>query len=768
MTGSGVITRGAGVGGSLLTITGGSLTLGGNVTLSGANAVGARSALVRVRGGELILLPGATLRGNAGDGVCVEGGRFQMAGGRISENNGSGVSVTAGTFEMKGGSIEKNGGAKCNYGGGVKIAGGAFTMSGGTICENHARGFGGGVYLTRGAFEMRGGTMARNHADRCGGGAYLGGGSFKVRGGAQVTGNTVAASKTPGNLYLHLGTIAVVGALDGAQLGVTVARPGVETPITGEFDAGWATNARFASDNPAYAVACRQGAGGKVWLCLQPGKPEPPTITTQPSAPKDATYGSVFGTLKVAAKRADVNGGDQLVYAWHKSARGEVGDGDEKVGADAVYELPPGLPAGTHFYYCRVTASRKGAPSSGPINSTVAAVRVLPRSIADATLEVASAIYMSGPILPQITVTDGFIALVEGVDYAVKYENNTNAARAASEKAPTVTISGLGNYDPATWKSQKFTIDQAPIRVIGGTICEKTYDGGTDAQVSELFFDGLRAEERLTIGIDYAAGTPAFDSAFAGQNGKTVTGTAELLPSVKARNYDLIGAYRLTDARIAPRLAVLRWSGIATRTYDGKAASVGATVENLVPGECCEVFVTGGDAKNAGTHTAKARLDNGNYALSENSAQRYAIEKAVLTPRIGTKDGPVARAYRPDDRAFEGAAIELSGAVAGEHPTATARIEFVDADAGSDKPANARDIRLGDWAANYALSSDAIAGQRVPGACVFAASQAAPGAPTCLSRTATRVALSALAGASYRCGGAGAQDAWGAWQDVPT
>ncbi|MEF9895542.1 MAG: hypothetical protein RR843_07175 [Clostridia bacterium] len=98
LTGSGVITRGAGVGGSLLTITGGSLTLGGNVTLSGANAVGARSALVRVRGGELILLPGATLRGNAGDGVCVEGGRFQMAGGRISENNGSGVSVTAGTF----------------------------------------------------------------------------------------------------------------------------------------------------------------------------------------------------------------------------------------------------------------------------------------------------------------------------------------------------------------------------------------------------------------------------------------------------------------------------------------------------------------------------------------------------------------------------------------------------------------------------------------------------------------------------------------------
>ncbi|MEG1516490.1 MAG: hypothetical protein RSD95_16505, partial [Clostridia bacterium] len=86
------------------------------------------------------------------------------------------------------------------------------------------------------------------------------------------------------------------------------------------------------------------------------------------------------------------------------------------------------------------------------------------------------------------------------------------------------------------------------------------------------------------------------------------------------------------------------------------------------------------------------------------------IEKAVLTPRIGTKDGPVARAYRPDDRAFEGAAIELSGAVAGEYPTATARIEFVDADAGSDKPANARDIRLGDWAANYALSSDAIAG----------------------------------------------------------
>ncbi|MEG1814228.1 MAG: YDG domain-containing protein, partial [Clostridia bacterium] len=124
-----------------------------------------------------------------------------------------------------------------------------------------------------------------------------------------------------------------------------------------------------------------------------------------------------------------------------------------------------------------------------------------------------------------LTITGGSLTLGGNVTLS-----GANAEGAASEKAPTVTISGLGNYDPATWKSQKFTIDQAPIRVIGGTICEKTYDGGTDAQVSELFFDGLRAEERLTIGIDYVAGTPAFDSAFAGQNGKTVTGTAELLP----------------------------------------------------------------------------------------------------------------------------------------------------------------------------------------------------------------------------------------------
>ncbi|MEF9974706.1 MAG: YDG domain-containing protein, partial [Clostridia bacterium] len=795
LSGTGVIRRAAGFEGSLFTISGGSLTIADGVTLSGANAAGVTSALVSVRGGELILQAGGALQGNAGGGVYVGSGGFAMRGGRISGNRGraSGVRMVSGTFEMTGGDIVENGGVACSYGGGVRVSGGTFTMRGGRIAENEAQSYGGGVYVGGGTAHMHGGCIAQNRAGSYGGGVYagggtfavsdgvitknearsygggvyVGGGTFAVSGGARVEGNASGAAQV-GNVYLASGrTITISGALNGAHLGVRVARGRVGSLISGEFEGAWATEAHFTGDNPAYAIAHVQDANGKATLRLKAGKPNAPLIRVQPVAPAPTSYAGVSGRLSIVSERAPLNGGERLVYAWHKSVTGSINASDAVVGACATYDLPPGLAAGTHYYYCRVTASQGGAPSSGAVNSTVVAVRVLPRSIADATLEVASAIYIGAPILPRITVTDGPITLVEGVDYAVRHENNTLAASAASEKPPTVTISGLRNYDPATQRTQSFTIDKAEIRVNGGKICAKAYDGSADARVEALTFEGLAGNEMLTIGIDYTAGAPAFDSARAGHGDKIVTGTAALVAGGKADNYRLSGAYRLTGASIAPRLAVLRWSGIATRTYDASAASVGATVENPVAGEHCGVFVTGGDAKNAGTHTATAGLDNGNYALSENAAQRYVIEKAVLTPRIGTKGGPVARAYRPNDKTFEGAAIELSGAVAGEHPAATARIEFVDADAGSDKPANARDIRLGDWSANYALSSDAIAGQRVRGACVFAASQAAPGAPTCLSRTATRVALNAVEGASYRCGGAGAQDASGAWQRAP-
>ena len=69
---------------------------------------------------------------------------------------------------------------------------------------------------------------------------------------------------------------------------------------------------------------------------------------------------------------------------------------------------------------------------------------------------------------PVVTVKDGETTLVLNTDYTVSYSNNTNAAQAdASQDAPTVTITGIGeSYDGNTQKT--FTIN--PAKLTGTTL----------------------------------------------------------------------------------------------------------------------------------------------------------------------------------------------------------------------------------------------------------------------------------------------------------
>ena len=108
----------------------------------------------------------------------------------------------------------------------------------------------------------------------------------------------------------------------------------------------------------------------------------------------------------------------------------------------------------------------KPAPTQQNPNATVAATYV----------------YNGGKIKPgtdddYLVVKKGDLTLVKGTDYVIlDYENNTNAALATAEKAPTVIIKGIGNFDavdanskPRT-KSGKFTIGQRPIVVTAKSV----------------------------------------------------------------------------------------------------------------------------------------------------------------------------------------------------------------------------------------------------------------------------------------------------------
>ncbi len=83
---------------------------------------------------------------------------------------------------------------------------------------------------------------------------------------------------------------------------------------------------------------------------------------------------------------------------------------------------------------------------------------------------------------------------------------------------------------------------------------------------------------------------------------------------------------------VKPKEIGLTWENVLDRTYNGNPSNAAATATKLAEGDTVNVTVTGGDATNAGTHTATAAAltgpDAGYYKLPEANTQDYRILKA--------------------------------------------------------------------------------------------------------------------------------------------
>ena len=104
--------------------------------------------------------------------------------------------------------------------------------------------------------------------------------------------------------------------------------------------------------------------------------------------------------------------------------------------------------------------------------------------------------YTGSAITPGVTVAPvgGGDALVLDTDYTVSYSNNVNAAKADDATAPTVTVTGKGNYTGTA--SAKFTIEKAtPTITTAPTAKDLTYTG--------------EAQELVTAGV-VSAGTMVY------------------------------------------------------------------------------------------------------------------------------------------------------------------------------------------------------------------------------------------------------------------
>ena len=240
--------------GRAIRVSGGKLTLGGNITITGAD-----DGAVEITGGEFVMETGSTLSGNGvfpgntippvyidGGAVCVRGGTFTMNGGTINSNeassggavyvddgsftmsggtisnndaaSGGGVSVRAGSFTMSGTDAKIQGNeASQSGGGGVQVDGGTFTMTDGTISGNTAwKSAGGGVYVSGGNVSVSGDSIDNNNAETAGGGVYVAGGSVEIAGSVTIKDNQYILMGTDPKgieLYASAGNLTISGGV---------------------------------------------------------------------------------------------------------------------------------------------------------------------------------------------------------------------------------------------------------------------------------------------------------------------------------------------------------------------------------------------------------------------------------------------------------------------------------------------------------------------------------------------------------------------------
>ena len=100
---------------------------------------------------------------------------------------------------------------------------------------------------------------------------------------------------------------------------------------------------------------------------------------------------------------------------------------------------------------------------------------------ADITVaDIAAVTYTGQAQEPVVTVKDGSTVLVKGTDYTVSYSNNTNAALATAEKAPTVTITAVATSEKYAGETTKTF-----------TILPKALEDGFIANIDALVYTGV-------------------------------------------------------------------------------------------------------------------------------------------------------------------------------------------------------------------------------------------------------------------------------------
>ena len=165
-------------------------------------------------------------------------------------------------------------------------------------------------------------------------------------------------------------------------------------------------------------------------------------------------------------------------------------------GTDFTYDaVTENIKAGTGYFKINGKGNYSGTSENVPFT-------IDPKDMSSASVSVGSATYNGGSaVTPTVTITDGGKTLTPGVDYDVKFTNNTNAGTAQA------IIAYKGNYTGG--KTVNFTIQPQSITPSVAVDGSFTYTGGKMEPKPTVTYNGKTLQEGVDYTLSYRNNTAA-------------------------------------------------------------------------------------------------------------------------------------------------------------------------------------------------------------------------------------------------------------------
>ena len=253
--------------------------------------------------------------------------------------------------------------------------------------------------------------------------------------------------------------------------------------------------------------------------------------------------------------------------------------------------------------------------------------------------DIAAQTYTGSPLVPELTVKDGEIALSKDTDYTVKYQNNLNAGTA------TVTLTGKGNYSGSVNKD--FTIKQKDVTAqrdatdIQVVVDKGTFDAPTFGDVTGTLtysyagatsYDAIVAKlKTLPLG---ATGDIGYTYTANGNYTGTITGTL---------HFTVVNLPAATITTAPAAKSGLTFNGTEQVLVNAGSGITGGTLQYKLDGGSYNAELP--KATNAGSYTVYYKVKGNNTTHSDSSEQSFTVTIAPKTVTAAVSVEPTSYTY---------------------------------------------------------------------------------------------------------------------------